>query len=125
MTLHLGTHDNAANPGGRDDYSQNQVTARQRQPADSALLDFAKNTGGNLVSPPVPTWIRGDGTHHVILITVPSGPRYFNQLPGYKSICTYVTYVLRSNCGDKTNKQTRNVLVSSFVLTVSLLCVVK
>jgi hypothetical protein len=64
---------NAANPGERDAYSQNPVTARQRQAADSALLDFAKNTGGTLVSPPVPTWRRGDGTQsatldHVILI---------------------------------------------------------
>jgi hypothetical protein len=34
------------------------------------IKDFAKNTGGTLVSPPVPTWRRGPG------------PRYFNQLPG-------------------------------------------
>ena len=64
---------NATNPGGRDGYSQNPVTTRQRQAADSALLDFAKNTGGILVSPPVPTWRRGDGTQsasldHVVLI---------------------------------------------------------
>ena len=74
--LGLETHSgdlNAENPGGRDGYSQNPVTTRQRQAADSALLDFAKNTGGILVSPPVPTWRRGDGTQsvtldHVVLI---------------------------------------------------------
>jgi hypothetical protein len=37
------------------------------------IKDFAKNTGGTLVSPPVPTWRRGDGIQsvtldHVILI---------------------------------------------------------
>ena len=72
----IGGDMTAATPGGRDGYSQNPVTLRQRETADNALLAFTKKIDGTLVSPLGPTWRRGDGTQsatldHVILVNFP------------------------------------------------------
>jgi hypothetical protein len=58
---------NVAPPGGRDGYSRNPTTARQRKVTDDGLLDFSEEIGGTLVSPSGPTWRRGDDTQSATL----------------------------------------------------------